>query len=144
MEWYNGFSPAQRNRKLQALHREFPGKSHRYFAPPCHVCGDTQTTVAPHSEDYSWPPKWERPAMFAVCRTCHGRLHKRFNAPWSWEAYKRHLRRGGYGSDLKRIPREARRVARLAKELQAGKAFPLEPLNSGRPKEIWWESLDPR
>jgi len=141
MNWYNGFSSAERERKLRALHKEFPGKSHRYYQPPCHVCGDPVCEVAPHSEDYSWPPIWERPAMFAICRPCHNRVHTRFNSPFSWDAYRRHLQRGGYGSDLKRYPAEGRRVTRLAKLLAEGKDLELAPLNGGRQVESWWETL---
>ena len=61
--------------------------------------------------------------------------------PFSWDAYRPHIRRGGYGSDLKRYPAEGRRVTRLAKLLAVGKDLDLAPLNGGRQMESWWETL---
>ena len=104
------------------------------------MCGDPNSPVAPHSEDYSEPFLWEQPAEYALCGACHGRIHKRFKSPFAWEAYKHHLRRGGYGSDL-RTPPVARQVSKLAKALEAGAGFSLEPLRPSPPADIWWESL---
>jgi hypothetical protein len=144
MDFYNGYSPQERNRKLRALHKAFPKRSHPYYKGPCHMCSDPESPVAPHGEDYSEPYCWDRPAVYALCATCHGRLHKRFKSPFSWEAYKRHLRRGGYGSDLRKPP-VARQVAKLAKSLEAGVPFELlNPLDQRSPPErsSWWESLN--
>ena len=44
-------------------------------------------------------------------------------APTSWLAYKAHLRRGGFGSDLK-TPKVARDVTRLAKSFEDGHSVP--------------------
>lgn len=140
MDFYNGYSPEERARKLKMLHKEYPKRSHPYFAGPCHMCGDPDSPVAPHGEDYSEPYHWLRPAVYAVCRTCHARLHRRFRSPHAWEAYKRHLRRGGYGADL-RSPKMARELTRLAKALAQGNAFDLSPLRSASTNEAWWESL---
>src|SRR5437016_2312493 len=101
MDFYNGYTPQEREKKLRAMHKVFPGRSHPYYSGPCDMCGDVNAKVAPHTEDYSEPYRWERPAEFALCATCHGRLHKRFKNPLAWEAYKRHVKRGGWGSDLK-------------------------------------------
>ena len=146
MNYYNGYSPKQRNKKLAALHRLYPNYSHPYYRPPCHLCGDSTAKVQPHSEDYAEPFLWERPAIYAVCSHCHSRLHRRFDSPASWLAYKAHLRRGGFGSDL-RTPKIAREVSRLAKALESGQPFSLvslRPSLHGGPE--WWESLttDPR
>ena len=102
MNYYNGYSPEERERKLRASHRLWPAwRGHPCSRPPCHLCGDPQAIVQPHSEDYSEPYEWEPPFTYALCRPCHSRIHKRFSDPPSWLAYKLHLRRGGYGSDLK-------------------------------------------
>jgi hypothetical protein len=141
MNHYNGYTPEERNRKLRAMHERFPNRSHPYYAGPCHMCGDPNCPVAPHSEDYSEPYLWEKPAVYALCKTCHGRLHKRFASPEAWEAYKRHLRRGGYGSDLKR-PVITREVSRLAKMLPVGNGFGLSPLRERQDAATpWWEIL---
>jgi hypothetical protein len=140
MDWYNGYSPQERNKKLRELHKRFPNRSHPHDSGPCHMCGDPNSPVAPHSENYSEPFLWDQPAEYALCKTCHGRLHKRFKSPLAWEAYKLHLRRGGYGSDLKSPP-VARLVARLAKAMEAGDAFPLETLRPSPSADIWCEKL---
>ncbi len=143
MDYYNGYSPEERNRKLRALHKAFPKRSHPYYSGSCHLCGDPHSAVAPHGEDYSEPYKWERPAVFALCAPCHGRLHKRFKSPFAWEAYKLHLRRGGYGSDLKATPSVARQIRKLAHAMSNGKQFPL-PLLPDRHLPTgheWWELL---
>lgn len=140
MNWYNGYSPKERYKKLREHGKLFPSRSHPYFAPPCHMCGDPSSPVMPHSEDYSEPFLWERPAEYALCKPCHSRIHKRFNKPFAWEAYKLHLRRGGYGSDLK-IGRIARQMTRLAKDLAEGKQVAVEPMRPVPPKDAWWEAL---
>lgn len=143
MDFYNGYTPQERNRKLRASYKIFPNRSHPYYKVACHMCGDPDSPVEPHSEDYSEPYLWERPAEYAVCKTCHGRLHKRFKSPHAWETYKLHLRRGGYGSDLKSPP-IARQITNLAKSLQSGSTFLLPQLSPPRQPssaEAWWESL---
>jgi hypothetical protein len=143
MDHYNGYTPKERNRKLRASYKLFPSHTHPYYQGTCDMCGDPGSPVEPHSEDYSEPYLWERPAEYALCKTCHGRLHKRFNFPHAWESYKQHMRRGGYGSDLKSPP-IARQVSTLAKSLQSGTTSTLSPLPSPRqpaPSDAWWESL---
>jgi len=147
MNWYNGYSPTERNRKLRASYKVYPNRTHPYYHGPRQLCGDPGCPVEPHSEDYSEPYQWENPAEYAVCQTCHRRLHNRFKAPHAWTAYKMHLRRGGYGSD-QRTEAIARELSKLAKALEAGKPFPLSPLS--REKVLtgreWWEllSVDPQ
>lgn len=140
MEYYNGYTPQERNKKLREHHKRFPNRSHPYYRGPCHMCGDPDSPVAPHSEDYSEPYLWYQPAEYALCKTCHGRIHKRFTSPYAWQAYKLHLRRGGYGSDLK-SPGVGRLVSRLAKSLADGQSIPLEPLRAYPPSDVWWENL---
>ena len=148
MNFYNGYTPKERNKKLAALHRFYPHYSHPYYQPPCHLCCDPAAKVQPHSEDYTETFRWERPAMYAVCSHCHSRLHGRFESPASWLAYKIHLRRGGFGSDLK-TPKISRELTRLAKSLEARQPFSLSSLSGHQPQltgSEWWELLttDPR
>lgn len=142
MNYYNGYSPEERDRKLRASHRLWPARcGHPCSQPPCHLCGDPQAVVRPHSEDYSEPYHWEPPFTYALCRPCHSRIHKRFSDPTSWLAYKLHLRRGGYGSDLK-TPQTSREVTRLAKALLAGRPFPVSRIREHpRTGTEWWEFL---
>ncbi len=140
MDYYNGYSPQERTRKLKALHKLFPNRSHPYYKGACHMCGDPASPVAPHGEDYSEPYHWERPAVYALCNACHGRLHKRFKSPLAWEAYKAHLRRGGYGSDLKH-PSVARQISKLSKAIATGSTFTLPILRQTPLLDSWWESL---
>ena len=140
MEYYNGYSPQERARKLRAMHRQFPNRSHPGYLGPCQMCGDPNCPVEPHTEDYSEPYLWIPPAEYSVCRTCHGRLHKRFKSLFAWEAYKAHLKRGGYGSDLKR-PVIAREVTSLAKTIEAGTPMQLPPLRPRSAADDWWDRL---
>jgi hypothetical protein len=137
---YNGYTGKEREKKLRAMDKEHPGRTHPYYKGPCDLCGDPDSPVEPHTEDYSEPYLWERPAEYAVCRRCHNRIHSRFTYPMRWEAYKRHLRRGGYGSDLKNSA-HSESVCRLAKELQQGPGFELEPMRQPSAPDAWWEKL---
>jgi hypothetical protein len=65
MDYYNGYTPSERSRKLSRLHNWFPNRSHPYYSGACHMCGDPSSPVAPHGEDYSEPYLWERPAVYA-------------------------------------------------------------------------------
>jgi hypothetical protein len=144
MNSYNGYSSKERTRKLRESKRQFPNHSHPCYQRPCHMCGDPDADVRPHSEDYSVTYLWVPPAVYALCKPCHSRIHKRFARPSFWKAYKLHLRRGGYGSDLK-MGRIAREVSRLAKSIENGTPFEL-PLLRDRKSTEWWErlSIDPR
>ena len=148
MDPYNGYTSKERERKLRASYKEFPNRSHPlYRHPECQLCGDIHCRVEPHTEDYSVPYLWDNPAEYAVCKTCHNRIHRRFKAPAAWEAYRQHVRRGGYGSDLK-VAGNAREIATLAKALTA--SIKAEALRILRPRNLsgteWWEQLstDPR
>lgn len=145
MTFYNGYSPQERRRKLRALHRLFPNRSHPYFQGPCHMCGDPTVPVAPHSEDYAEPFRWERPAVYALCARCHARLHRRFQEPEAWAAYKLHLLRGGYSSDLKDRP-VIRELAKVTEALAAGRPIRLPLVRPVAAGPQWWEQLtiDPR
>jgi hypothetical protein len=141
MNSYNGYTPSERQRKQNAANREFPNRSHPLYKGPCQMCGNPGCPVEPHSEDYSMPYEWKNPADYAVCKTCHGRLHKRFNSPHSWTAYKVHIKRGGYGADLK-DPKIAREVKALALAIEQGREQPVLPaLRPFVQTDLWWDRL---
>lgn len=83
---------------------------------------------------------WENPAEYAVCKTCHNRLHKRFTNPFGWAAYKLHLKRGGQGSDLK-TAKIAQEVRQAALTRASGKVVWLSPLRTFVVGNTWRESL---
>ena len=140
MSAYNGFTATERLRKLQAMHRLFPRKSHPYYHGACHLCGDPDSPVAPHDEDYAWPYVWEAPAVRALCNWCHSRIHGRFAHPISWESYLRHISRGGYGSDL-RQPEMRREIRALVRAISNDKPIVLEVIRHVPPRDSWWERL---
>ena len=144
MNWYNGYSPAERLSKLDEQHRLFGNGRLPPWSPPCQMCSDPTANVAPHDEDYSRPYRWTPPATYALCAICHRQLHLRFARPLAWAAYKAHLRRGGYGSDL---PNRAvdRELTALITALRAGRPFGLEPMRKSQPAGMWWDrlTLDP-
>lgn len=99
MDYYNGYSEAERLTKLKAQHiREDQGLG-SHPPGPCAICSDPKARLEAHDEDYSLPYLWEPPAQYAVCHRCHSRLHSRFRFPQVWEAHKAHVRRGGVASD---------------------------------------------
>jgi len=144
---YNGYTPKERERKLRASYKVFPDHTHPLYQGSCQVCGDPDTPVEPHTEDYSEPFLWANPAEYSVCKRCHGRLHKRFSTPHAWSAYKMHLRRGGFGADIK-AGAVNNQVKSLTAALEVGKPFLLPPLprNKVSTGTEWWEllSVDPR
>ena len=95
--WYNGYSPQEREIKFRVLKRLIDRGELPSASGPCMLCGDPDVPVEYHSEDYGEPFLWEPPAMRSLCRHCHrDKLHKRFSRHSAWEAYLMHVRRGGY------------------------------------------------
>jgi hypothetical protein len=141
MNFYNGYTPKEREKKLRASYKVFPHRTHPLYRGPCQMCGNPTCPVEPHTEDYSEPYIWENPAEYAICKTCHGRLHKRFKSPYAWAAYKAHIKRGGFGADL-RNPKVGQEVKALALAIEQGLEQPvLAPLRSFSQTDLWWDSL---
>jgi hypothetical protein len=140
MDWYNGFSPAQRNANGRALNNAIKAGTVPPPTGPCALCGDPKAVLEYHSEDYSKPYAWTPPAAYALCRHCHrNKLHKRFDNPKVWEAFKAHVRRGGYASELVTDPDIKREfVAYLRGELPTLRT--IRPYN-GVVGHEWWERL---
>ena len=99
---YNGFTPEERNKKYKTLQRLINEGLLTQATGPCALCGDPDSPVEYHSEDYSEPFLWTPPAMYCLCRHCHrDKLHKRFGRQIAWFTFIAHIRRGGYAKDLK-------------------------------------------
>jgi hypothetical protein len=143
MQWYNGYSPNERNKQLKVLNAAIRAGVLAPPTGPCSLCGDPEVPVQYHSEDYSEPYRWVPPAMYALCRHCHlHKLHKRFANGLQWQAFKAHVRRGGYARDLKSAE-IAKEVKALQKALETGNTFELKAL---RPYLAvagteWWDQL---
>jgi hypothetical protein len=100
--WYNGYSPKERDAKYKALKKLIKSGKLCSAIGPCDLCNDPEVNVEYHDEDYGLPYLWNKPALLCLCRTCHrSKLHKRFKNPIGWYAFIAHIRRGGYAKDLK-------------------------------------------
>ncbi len=144
---YNGYTWQQRHAHSQDRHRlEASGDTsilaYLHSGKPCELCGDPKPAASSwHAEDYSLSFTWEPPGTFIVCKTCHGRLHKRFNQPWDWRLYLLHLRAGGYGHEFTQrnsLPQRRTWMDTLAK----GEAVVLPTI---RKRDLtgqeWWQGL---
>jgi hypothetical protein len=145
MDFYNGYSPAERSRAGAAARREVV-KGGLSPAMACMLCGDPSAHVELHSEDYSRPYCFEPPAAYWLCIPCHrNNLHKRFSDPSRWTAFLLHVERGGYASDLHQ-PHIRREVQHATAALRAGEAIALPQLRTRDQRDPWWRrlSLDER
>jgi len=146
---YNGYSPRQREAKYRELKRLWRTAGGPSYEGPCMLCGDPHVATEPHSEDYSRPYRWKPPAMYWLCRYCHrARLHKRFANPARWEAFKAHIRRGGFASDLKQssIKKEVERYQAVIASNDSTSPHSSTALRALRPRAThavgeWWEAL---
>jgi hypothetical protein len=139
MDWYNGFTPAERAANGKALSKGLKDGSVAKPSGPCTLCGDPNSTLEYHSEDYAKPYRWTQPAAYPVCQSCHrNKLHKRFANPKMWETFVAHVRRGGYASDLAN-PAIKRELAAY----EAGTNPTLEQLRPYAAKvgNEWWANL---
>jgi hypothetical protein len=126
--WYNGYSPHERNEKFKLGKRLWASGTRPQASGRCMLCGDPETPVEYHSEDYSTPYIWEPPATLSLCRHCHrDKLHKRFWRHSAWQAFIAHIRRGGYARDLK-DPTIKRELEVCRKAIEQGASFTLAPL----------------
>ena len=98
---YNGYTSQQRN-KISLAHFRATGRRDPFVGQACAMCGDPDRAPGEwHSEDYAEPFSYEPPACYPMCKPCHGRLHKRFNAlPGEWQLFCLHLASGGYGKEF--------------------------------------------
>jgi hypothetical protein len=144
MDWYNGYSPRERERAGRAIARaRAAGELQPVIS--CMLCGDPAAKLDLHSEDYSKPYCFEPPAAYWVCISCHrNHLHKRFAKPYAWTAFQAHVRRGGYACDL-RLSAISREVKAFELALAANRPAPLAVMRSFQLRDSWWErlSVDP-
>jgi hypothetical protein len=122
---YNGFTAAERVKKLVDMHRQIASGLLMPPRGPCRLCNDPgcsasttldadqgncrqssdDATVANqfeyHDEDYNLEYRWVEPFAFVVCRLCHLRIHTRFKHPMAWRCFLAHVRRGGYARELR-------------------------------------------
>jgi len=61
-----------------------------------------------------------------------------------WLAYKVHLKRGGYGAEL-RVPKYAREMKSAVLALKRGETPQMEPIRPLAGVDLWWDvlTLDP-
>jgi hypothetical protein len=143
MDSYNGFSGNQRAANGAALRKALIAGTVMAPVGPCSICSDPDAKLEYHSEDYSKPYNWAPPAAYSVCVSCHrNKLHKRFSNPEMWEAFKAHVRRGGYASDLKK-PEVASELVQYVSAIRSGL---VQKLNALRPYPHvagteWWANL---
>jgi hypothetical protein len=142
MDDYNGYSGRERDRKYQEYKRLRALGLSVPAVPPCQLCGDPESPVEPHSEDYSMPYLWSPPAEYMICRSCHGWIHKRFNRPDDWRDFQAHVRRGGYAREFSGPG--ARKERDMAAEARGqGGLFEWAP-TAGRSIHLgqdWWDHL---
>lgn len=147
MDWYNGYSPAQRNAILREYHRKKRKEGFQFAGGRCAICDDPECPADSwHSEDYSQPFSFVPPASYAVCHTCHNRLHKRFNQPDEWRLFLEHLKCGGYGREFTKSYSLPHRRAWVETIRNGGRT----ELPRSRPRNLtgseWWLglTLDPQ
>lgn len=133
MDWYNGYSPNERNGMGRVLAPSIAKE------PPCAMCGDPKPPkMQTHAEDYSKPYRWLPPATYPLCRRCHSRLHSRFDAPLRWQSFLQFLRRGWYGRE---VPSgELNRLTHLS-DAYPWRELPHDPPMRADANSWWWESL---
>ena len=143
---FNGYNWRQRS-KIIAAFQCATGLREPFEGAPCAMCGDPDRASGEwHSEDYSEPFSFQPPESYPVCKACHGRIHKRFDAePGEWELFCLHLDAGGYGSEfVKRLTINQRRE--YSRALASGSSVTLAEIRPRMPGARWWRSLtlDPK
>ena len=138
---YNGYSAAQRSKIIPAF-RKATGRTSPFGDEPCAMCNDPNRNPREwHAEDYSEPFIYEPPASYPLCRACHSRLHKRFNAALGeWELFCLHLEAGGYGAEFAKLRSVADRKA-LMQSVVAKTLTSLPRIRDRPPGPYWWRNL---
>lgn len=93
MDYYNGFTPKERNASIP--HQAKMIREGKWPKQPseCAACGRTEGKITRHAEDYFQPfPKDD--AWFPICPQCHYWIHNRQNKPSGWDAYRKEIREG--------------------------------------------------
>ena len=141
--WYNGYSPDERNDKFREMKKRIASGELSAPSRPCALCGDPDSDVEYHDEDYGIPYRWSEPSTYVLCRHCHRqKLHLRFARPVIWQAFLAHVRRGGYARDLK-APHIKKEFVYCCKVIVHGQPFSLHqlrPYNQSSGEE-WFSRL---
>jgi hypothetical protein len=93
MDWYNGFSPGEREASGRHLHRMVESGQWPAEVEKCVACGRTDGLLQRHREDYSQPFS-DRDDTIHLCRRCHGWVHARLKKPAKWDRYRGEVRSG--------------------------------------------------
>ena len=141
--YYNGYSSRERNAKYRQLIKAIQEGEFPPSTGPCEICSDPDVPTEYHSEDYSFPYDF---VEYSLCRACHRTwFHKRFSKPFAWEAFKAHVKRGGYASDTKKY-KIKKQILNYQKALESGDEMTLPYLRDRIfTGDEWWAhvSLDP-
>lgn len=145
---YNGFSAAERAKKLVDMHRQISSGLLRVPRGPCRLCNDPgeakdENQFEYHDEDYSWEYKWAEPYAFVVCKLCHLRIHTRFKHPEAWHCFLAHVRRGGYAREMREVSVK-RELGEWRRALNTREQLPLlRPVRQyvGSPGNEWFSRL---
>ncbi|MFZ1744140.1 MAG: hypothetical protein WAT93_14910, partial [Pontixanthobacter sp.] len=139
---YNGYPWKQRAGILRAYHRGDAGPDFTLDGKPCGLCGDPDRAPNEwHSEDYSEPYSFEPPQSYPVCKSCHSRLHKRFQRPSEeWDLFCRHVEAGGYGREFVILYPTTKR-AELCARIADGQLVEIAPIRSQFAEQTWWRDL---
>jgi hypothetical protein len=93
MDWYNGFSPAERDRSgRHSLKMSANGTWPRH-PERCVACGRTDGLIQRHVEDYG-AILTDRDNSIHLCRRCHAWVHARLTKPEKWNEYRKAVREG--------------------------------------------------
>lgn len=139
---YNGYTPHQRGRIIPAF-RKLSGKNSPFEnGEICAICADPDRPPSEwHSEDYSEPFSFAPPESFPLCKACHSRLHKRFNAPpGEWELFCLHLQTGGYGREFVKRWSLSERMS-LCDRIASGAIVSLALVRDRESGPYWWRNL---
>jgi hypothetical protein len=125
MNFYNGFSPAQRVKALNWSKAERAEGKRKLKADKCMACGQTHGLIQFHSEDYS-EPFGPHIGAYEFCYRCHIVLHCRHRNPIGWERYKMLLRFG-----FSWVPMSTPNFQRIQSTLNGTE----KPVSQGEPRD---------
>jgi hypothetical protein len=93
MDWYNGFSPREREASGRHLHRMVSSGQWPAHVETCVACSRTDSLLQRHRGDYTRPFS-QIDDTIHLCRRCHGWVHARLAKPGNWARYRGEVRAG--------------------------------------------------
>lgn len=140
MNYYNGFSPAQRMKAYNWLKTQW-AEGTRITRGSCDACGQDEGIIEAHSEDYS-EPYGDHIGKYTLCFRCHMAVHCRFRSAGMFTRYCDSISQGlvfepFYKRDFNRFKREQLQGWNLspAKTVEAKGNFLMEMIKNGYAKE---------